>query len=250
LKVSDADGCHTFPHNVRRGLSRFRTSNNINCGFFFPRNSTLRCQEIPASSLSSMAHAGVKTFCYSQKQIMICVAEKESKLSIDAQLILSAKFSQYFVNLLVNHASVAGECAGFLIVYKNRPTDTFFQLIAWHPTISFPTQRQLIDKLQTTLAEVKTLSGLIPICGWCKSVHNDTGCWQSLGHCVRAHTDATFTQVICQNCQEKFKADILKANVDPADLDLRALLVLLFLATGINPYFVKVRTQCCHLRQA
>jgi CHASE3 domain sensor protein len=76
-------------------------------------------------------------------------------------------------------------------------------------------QRELIDKLQKALAEVRTLSGLIPICGWCKSVRNDTGYWQSVEQYVRAHTDATFTHGICPSCQEKFKADIVKANSSP-----------------------------------
>jgi CHASE3 domain sensor protein len=73
-------------------------------------------------------------------------------------------------------------------------------------------QRELIEKLKNALAEVKTLSGLIPICGWCKSVRNDTGYWQSVEHYVKAHTDANFTHGICPNCQNKFRSDILKAN--------------------------------------
>jgi CHASE3 domain sensor protein len=74
-------------------------------------------------------------------------------------------------------------------------------------------QRELIDKLQKALAEVKTLSGLIPICGWCKSVRNDTGYWQSVEQYVRAHTDATFSHGICPACTEKFKADISQAKL-------------------------------------
>lgn len=73
-------------------------------------------------------------------------------------------------------------------------------------------QRGLIDKLQKALAEVKTLSGLIPMCGWCKSVRNDTGYWENVDQYVRAHTDATFSHGICPDCQEKFKADIIRAN--------------------------------------
>lgn len=76
-------------------------------------------------------------------------------------------------------------------------------------------QRELIDRLQKALTDVKTLSGLIPICGWCKSVRNDTGYWQSVEQYVRARTDATFTHGICPNCQEKFKADIFSANSNP-----------------------------------
>jgi CHASE3 domain sensor protein len=72
-------------------------------------------------------------------------------------------------------------------------------------------QRELIEKLKTALAEVKTLSGLIPICGWCKSVRNDSGFWQSVEQYVRARTDANFTHGICPACQEKMKAEIAKA---------------------------------------
>lgn len=73
-------------------------------------------------------------------------------------------------------------------------------------------QRELIDQLKNSLAEVKTLSGLIPICGWCKKVRNDTGYWQSVEHYVKARTDATFSHGICPECQKKFEADIVRAN--------------------------------------
>jgi CHASE3 domain sensor protein len=73
-------------------------------------------------------------------------------------------------------------------------------------------QRELIDRLQKALTEVKTLSGLIPICGWCKSVRNDTGYWQTVEHYMKAHTDATFTHSICPACREKFKAEIAQVN--------------------------------------
>jgi CHASE3 domain sensor protein len=79
-------------------------------------------------------------------------------------------------------------------------------------------QRELIEKLQTALAEVKTLSGLIPICGWCKQVRSDTGYWQSVEQYVHAHTDATFTHGICPVCQDKFKADIKTHNADETNV--------------------------------
>ncbi|HTL71754.1 MAG TPA: CHASE3 domain-containing protein [bacterium] len=78
-------------------------------------------------------------------------------------------------------------------------------------------QRELIGRLQKALAEVKTLSGLIPICGWCKNVRNDTGYWQSVEHYVRAHTDATFSHGICPSCREKFKNEIFNATSSPKD---------------------------------
>jgi hypothetical protein len=73
-------------------------------------------------------------------------------------------------------------------------------------------REKLIAELQKALADVKTLSGLIPICGWCKKVRSDTGFWQSVEQYIRVQTDATFSHGICPDCSEKFKADVARAN--------------------------------------
>ncbi len=73
-------------------------------------------------------------------------------------------------------------------------------------------REKLISELRAALAEVKTLSGMIPICGWCKKVRSDQGYWQSVEQYVGTHSDATFSHGMCPECAEKFKADILAAN--------------------------------------
>jgi CHASE3 domain sensor protein len=70
-------------------------------------------------------------------------------------------------------------------------------------------REKLIVELQRLLDEVKTLSGMIPICGWCKCIRTDQGYWQSVEQYVGEHTDATFTHGICPGCLEKFKADLV-----------------------------------------
>ena len=74
-------------------------------------------------------------------------------------------------------------------------------------------REKLIAELQQTLAEVKTLSGLIPICAWCKSVRNDQGYWQTVEQYVHSHSDASFSHSICPSCREKFKDEIAKAGL-------------------------------------
>jgi CHASE3 domain sensor protein len=74
-------------------------------------------------------------------------------------------------------------------------------------------REKLIAELQRTLAEVKTLSGLIPICAWCKSVRNDHGYWQTVEQYVHSHSDASFSHSICPSCQEKFKDEIAKGRL-------------------------------------
>jgi hypothetical protein len=69
-------------------------------------------------------------------------------------------------------------------------------------------QRKLLEdqvrartrELETTLSEVKTLSGLLPICSSCKKIRDDSGYWNSVEHYLVAHTDANFTHGICPDC--------------------------------------------------
>jgi hypothetical protein len=58
----------------------------------------------------------------------------------------------------------------------------------------------LIGELQTALAEIKTLRGMIPICAWCKSVRDDGGYWRSVEAYLEAHADVSVTHGMCPAC--------------------------------------------------
>ncbi|MEW6594112.1 MAG: DUF3365 domain-containing protein [Thermodesulfobacteriota bacterium] len=62
---------------------------------------------------------------------------------------------------------------------------------------------QLIVELQKALDEVKTLSGLLPICSFCKKIRDDQGGWQQLEVYVRRHSGAEFSHGICPECLRK-----------------------------------------------
>jgi hypothetical protein len=65
----------------------------------------------------------------------------------------------------------------------------------------------LIRDLEQTLAEVKTLKGLIPICANCRRIRDDSGAWNSLEAFVRNNFDADFSHGICPECaQKEYKA--------------------------------------------
>jgi phosphoserine phosphatase RsbU/P len=67
---------------------------------------------------------------------------------------------------------------------------------------------RLIQELQDALAKVKLLSGMLPICAWCKKVRDDQNYWQEVEHYVVAHTEARFTHGICPDCLEKAKTEV------------------------------------------
>lgn len=52
--------------------------------------------------------------------------------------------------------------------------------------------------------EIKTLSGLLPVCAWCRKVRDDQGYWDQLESYVAARSDASFTHCICPDCQDRF----------------------------------------------
>lgn len=65
-------------------------------------------------------------------------------------------------------------------------------------------KEKLILKLRKTLDEVKTLSGLLPICSVCKKIRDDKGYWNQIEHYIMDHSEAGFTHGICPECSEKF----------------------------------------------
>jgi PAS domain S-box-containing protein len=78
-------------------------------------------------------------------------------------------------------------------------------------------REDLIIELQNALARIKTLTGLIPICAWCKKIRDDKGYWKKVETYIREHSDASFTHGICPECLKKespetyaevFKTDI------------------------------------------
>jgi hypothetical protein len=61
-------------------------------------------------------------------------------------------------------------------------------------------QRAAHEKLGKLLAEVKTLSGMMPICSHCKKVRDDKGYWNQIEAYLNEHIDAEFTHGICPDC--------------------------------------------------
>jgi hypothetical protein len=64
-------------------------------------------------------------------------------------------------------------------------------------------KEELILNLQKALAEVKTLSGMLPICAWCKKIRNDEGYWQKIEAYLKSHSNLDFTHSICNDCAKK-----------------------------------------------
>ena len=67
----------------------------------------------------------------------------------------------------------------------------------------------LIGDLQKTLAEIKTLRGILPICSHCKKIRDDSGYWNQLEAYLDTHSDVKFSHGICPDCIIKLYPDFL-----------------------------------------
>ncbi len=69
----------------------------------------------------------------------------------------------------------------------------------------------LIHELQDALVNVKTLSGLLPICAHCKKIRDDQGYWHSVEGYMREHSDVTFSHGLCPDCARQFYPEYFDA---------------------------------------
>ena len=68
-------------------------------------------------------------------------------------------------------------------------------------------REDLIRQLQTALAKIKTLRGLVPICASCKKIRDDKGFWHQVEVYVRDHSAAQFSHSICPECARSLYPD-------------------------------------------
>jgi PAS domain S-box-containing protein len=69
-------------------------------------------------------------------------------------------------------------------------------------------REKLISELQDALSEVKTLSGLLPICSHCKKIRDDKGYWNQIEAYIGDRSEAVFSHSICQECAKELYPDM------------------------------------------
>lgn len=65
-------------------------------------------------------------------------------------------------------------------------------------------------ELAQALEEVKTLSGLLPICSYCKDIKDDQGYWKRVEEYISTHTQAELTHGLCPKCAKKYFPEYYK----------------------------------------
>ena len=61
-------------------------------------------------------------------------------------------------------------------------------------------REQLVGELQAALADVRRLTGMLPICSYCRKIRDDENRWDTIEGYISRHTATMFTHGICPDC--------------------------------------------------
>jgi hypothetical protein len=68
------------------------------------------------------------------------------------------------------------------------------------------TEWLLQERFETAMAEVKSLSGLLPLCAWCRRVRTDEGYWSRIETFIEERSDTEFAESTCPSCAARSEA--------------------------------------------
>ena len=104
--------------------------------------------------------------------------------------------------------SVEDKMAGFsagAVDYITKPFQKVEVLARIHTHI---TLRKRERELEEALKEIKKMTGILPICSYCKQIRNDEGYWQQVEEYISEHSEALFSHGVCPTCYKKMMKEL------------------------------------------
>ncbi len=162
---------------------------------------TLAAPEGKASLLQEMVNTQIKTGSFAQALRRNAPALFEVEMAGAKQrgllhaMTLSSQSVGMFCGVLEKELSAAQDVALSLL-----------SLLLGETADALATLR----KTSQLTSQVETLSGLLPLCAWCKKVRNDSGYWEQIDHYITTHSSAHLTHGVCPDCKKSFLAPVTR----------------------------------------
>ena len=116
----------------------------------------------------------------------------------DVRVPMAREADRYFITSVQPIQDAAGKVGAVVCISKD---------ITDRKRAEAERERTIRD-LQGALAQVRTLSGLLPICAGCKKIRDDQGYWQQIESYIREHSEADFSHGVCPECTERLYPDL------------------------------------------
>lgn len=131
-------------------------------------------------------------------------------VTIVSELLFTFYISVYGLSNLLGHIL---KIVSFYLIYKGiiqtgilRPYDLLFRKLKKNEQ----DLRKERDALSKAILEVKQLTGLLPICMYCKKIKDEKGYWQKLESYITGHAEVDFSHGLCPECAKKYYSDFHK----------------------------------------
>ncbi|MCK5684592.1 hypothetical protein KAJ27_10735 [bacterium] len=127
----------------------------------------------------------------SEKGFRVQINYKNNTIGIlEVDEIAHPEYKERYLNLTISMADVYGLAIENAIRYQR---------------IKAAENRALNEKikLEEAMAEIKQLSGLLPICAHCKKIRDDKGYWNNIESYVQQHSEAKFSHSMCTECSDE-----------------------------------------------
>jgi hypothetical protein len=134
---------------------------------------------------------------YTHQQVAVCFTVMAAAAWLAVDYLEGAVYSHWFIR----YWNAAIRLIAFLII----------ALAVAYIKRKLAREQQLNQQLSAALAEVKRLSGFLPICASCKKIRNDQGYWEQIETYIRNHSEAEFTHSLCPECVPKIYPDLGRA---------------------------------------
>jgi CheY-like chemotaxis protein len=144
--------------------------------------------------------------CKKPNLVLMDIMLKGEMNGIEAARIIRSEMSLPVIFLsansndsVLNQAKMSEPFAYLLKPFEERQLRTNIEMALYKCRMERE-REQLLHELQTALAKIKTLSGLLPICAWCKDVRDDDGYWMKVEAYFQVHSSAKFSHSLCPDC--------------------------------------------------
>jgi len=104
-------------------------------------------------------------------------------------------------------AQVTEPCGYVLKPYQTRELRTAIEIGLYKHRVERLRESE-VKRHETVLATVKTLTGLLPICCYCKKIKDDGGRWSEVEAYISKLTNVSFTHGMCPCCFERVKKQL------------------------------------------
>ena len=115
-----------------------------------------------------------------------------------------------FESRILNKQGEVRTCLMSLVLYREQGVlegsiiDITERKLAEEDSLRYSAELEKKNKeLLDALANVKQLTGMLPICGSCKQIRDDKGYWSAVESYIGKHSEAVFSHGLCPECEKK-----------------------------------------------